>query len=60
MTCPHLHWRIDPPNGNPLLRGTCRDCGAERTWPAAPNEKSWNRSAKAAQEREQEAMEGVR
>lgn len=54
MTCPHLRWRINSPDGDELLHGVCRACGATRTWPAAPHEKYWNRSALAAQKRERE------
>jgi len=31
----HMHrWRIETPNG-PLVRGVCRECGAERDFPTA-------------------------
>lgn len=36
LPCPHLHWLIEAadrtPHGEPL-RGTCKACGAVRTWP---------------------------
>lgn len=29
MTCTH-RWRIEEPNGQPYVSGSCRHCGAER------------------------------
>ena len=35
--CMH-RWRIDEPDGSPLLPGTCRLCGSERLFKAALTE----------------------
>lgn len=32
------HWLIDPHARDSLHHGICKHCGAERTWPTAPEE----------------------
>jgi hypothetical protein len=35
MTCPHLHRRIESPNGSPLLKAECQRCGHVKMLPAS-------------------------
>lgn len=59
MTCPHLRWKIETPNGGPLLRGVCQDCGAEGTFRATLDEMNWDQAAKARLRVMEQEREGV-
>lgn len=41
--CPPHRWRIEEQNGTPIVRGVCKNCGAERDYRASEDDMpSWN------------------